>query len=273
MEIKPVLKWVGGKRQLLPELTKRMPTTYKTYCEAFIGGGALLFAIQPKTAIINDFNSELINVYQTIKKHPQALINYLKKTENTSEFFYDLRSADRDGRIDKMSDVERAGRILYLNKTCYNGLYRVNRSGQANSPFGSYKNPLLCPEDTIRAISKYFNDNDVQILNGDFADATTTLTEGDFCYFDPPYDPVSETASYTGYTSNGFDIASQIRLKELCDDLNNRGVRFMLSNSATDFIKDLYADYYIDIVGAKRAINSKGNKRGEVNEVIVRNYE
>ena len=166
--------------------------------------------------------------------------------------------------------MERAARTIYLNKTCYNGLYRVNNSGQFNAPFGRYANPKICDEPNLRAVSQYLSSHDVTFFNGDYA--AVEANEGDFVYFDPPYDPVNPTSNFTGYQSGGFGRADQIRLKETCDALNARGVKFLLSNSATDFIKELYADYRVEIVGATRAVNSVASKRGKVDEVLVRNY-
>ena len=174
---------------------------------------------------------------------------------------------------EKLSNIEKASRIVYLNKTCFNGLFRVNKSGEFNSPFGKYKNPNIVDEVTLRAVSKYFNKADIKILNSDFEQSLKGIRRGSFVYLDPPYDPVSSSANFTGYDKGGFNRDEQIRLKKLCDKLDKKGVKFLLSNSATDFIKDLYKDYNIKVVKAKRAINSNGNARGEVDEVLVRNYE
>lgn len=273
MEIKPVVKWVGGKRQLLPQLLQRMPENYGTYCEPFIGGGALLFAVQPKRAIINDYNAELVNLYTVIKNDCEALISDLRKHKNEADYYYEMRALDRDfEKWQSLSDVERASRFVFLNKTCFNGLYRVNSQGFVNTPFGRYKNPTICPEDDLRGISEYFTKSKVKILCGDYRKAVKKLKSGDFVYFDPPYDPISPTASYTGYTENGFTKQNQIELAETCKALDEKGVFFMLSNSATDFIKEQYQGFNIDIVKAKRAINCKGDGRAPVEEVIVRNY-
>lgn len=181
---------------------------------------------------------------------------------------------DRDkNRFSKLSDVEKASRLIYLNKTCFNGLFRVNSQGQFNVPFGRYKNPNIVNEFVLRAVSHYLNNNEVKILNGDFADAVSSAKKGDFVYFDSPYDPVSETASFTGYTLGGFNKDEQIRLRDLFVDLDKRGCKVLLSNSATDFIKDLYKDYHIEIVSATRNINSIATKRGKIDEVLVMNYE
>ncbi|MFR7995028.1 MAG: DNA adenine methylase [Clostridium sp.] len=270
----PVLKWVGGKRQLMSEIEKVLPKTYTTYYEPFIGGGAVLFELQPNKAVINDVNGELINLYNVIKDDVELLIEDLKKHENTPEYFYSIRELDRKkDKYENLSNVEKASRIVYLNKTCFNGLFRVNKAGEFNSPFGKYKNPNIVDEVTLKAVSKYFNKADIKILNGDFEASLKGIRKGAFVYLDPPYDPVSNSANFTGYDKGGFNRDEQIRLKKLCDKLDKKGVKFLLSNSATDFIKDLYKDYNIKIVKAKRAINSNGNARGEVDEVLVRNYE
>lgn len=272
--VAPVVKWVGGKRQLLKDITQYIPQAYSTYYEPFLGGGAVLFDLQPAKAVVNDINEELINVYETIRDDVEGLIADLEKHKNEAEYFYMIREKDRDReKYNQLSKVERASRIIYLNKTCYNGLFRVNRHGEFNTPFGRYKNPNIVNKDTLRAVSEYFNKANITFRCGDFEDAVKGVRKGSFVYFDPPYDPVSESANFTGYDKGGFNRDEQIRLKKLCDKLNERGVKFLLSNSATDFILDLYKDYDIKIVQAKRAINSKGDKRGEVNEVLVKNYE
>lgn len=277
--VMPVVKWVGGKRQLIDEIKSRIPKTFKTYYEPFFGGGAVLFALQPKKAVINDLNDSLIKTYKVIKDNSDELIASLSLHENTSDYFYEIRNEDLyPETFNLKSDVEVASRLIYLNKTCFNGLFRVNSSGHFNTPFGNYKNPNIVNEPVIRAVSKYFNDNEITILNGDFAIACQEAQKGDFVYLDPPYDPVSDTASFTGYNAGGFGSEEQIRLRDLCVELDKRGVKFLLSNSATKFIIDLYkskefkSKITIDIVKAKRSINSNGNKRGEVDEVLIRNY-
>lgn len=271
--IVPVVKWVGGKRQLLDEIIPILPKRMTVYCEPFLGGGAVLFSVQPKNAIINDLNSDLMLVYEMIRDDVESLITELEKHENTSEYFYKLRDLDRDkANYQNMSKIEKASRIIYLNKTCYNGLFRVNASGEFNSPFGYYKNPSIVNAPVLRAVSRYFVANNIQIFSEDFEATLQRVPKGGFVYLDPPYDPISDTASFTGYNSGGFDKEAQIRLKRCCDTLSQRGVKFLLSNSATNFIKDLYRDYVITIVRAKRAINSDATKRGAIEEVLIRNY-
>ncbi len=271
--IAPFLKWVGGKRQLMPIIREHLPSKFNTYYEPFIGGGAVLFEIQPKKAVINDFNQELINTYKIIKSNPIELIQDLKLHLNESDYFYNIRALDRQEGFENLSSLKKASRILYLNKTCYNGLYRVNNSGEFNSPFGKYKNPNIVNEITIKAVSKFLNENDITIINGDFEKAVEKAKKGDFVYFDPPYDPVSKSSNFTGYVQGGFNMFDQIRLRELCDKLNEKRVRFLLSNASTSFILDQYSKYNISKVKANRSINSNASKRGEVDEVLIKNYE
>lgn len=271
--VSPILKWVGGKRQLLPEIRKYLPKHYSSYYEPFVGGGAVLFDIQPKKAIINDSNSELINFYEVVRDDVDSLIKDLSKHKNESEYFYEVRALDRDEKYSKLTKIERASRMLFLNKTCYNGLFRVNQAGQFNSPFGRYKNPNIINEITLRAVSKYFNEANVEFRNLDFEESLKGIRKGSFVYFDPPYYPISDSSNFTGYTQNGFNENQQIRLKKMCDKLDKKGVKFLLSNSAAKFIYELYDDYKIEVVKAKRSINSNGKSRGAVDEVLVRNYE
>jgi len=269
----PFLKWVGGKRQLINSLVPLLPEKIAAYCEPFVGGGALLFRIQPQTAYINDINSELIRVYKVIKDDVEALIDALQEFRNDSDYYYEVRDWDRDIiGYSALSDIKKAARIIYLNKTCYNGLFRVNGAGAFNTPFGNYRNPNIVNSPTLRAVSSYLNAAAVSLTSLDYADALKSLPAETFVYMDPPYDPISDTSSFTGYAKSGFSREDQIRLRECCDDLDRRRFKFMLSNSATDFIRELYADYNITVVQAKRAINSDASKRGEIDEVVVRNY-
>ena len=278
--VRPFLKWAGGKRQLLPEIVKYVPklTRKHTYYEPFIGGGALLFELQPPKAVINDSNKELINCYQVIEDSLDELMEELRKDKysNSETSYYEMRDLDRSTKkYASLSEVEKAARIIYLNKTCYNGLFRVNSQGQFNVPFGRYKNPNFLDDAVLIAVNKYLNSNDITLLNQDFAEAVKDANTGDFVYLDPPYDPVSQTASFTGYDVNGFNREEQERLKEEFDALHKKGCKVMLSNSCTDFIMDLYKDYQDTIikVRATRSINSNALKRGRVDEVLVLNYE
>ena len=275
-DLKPFTKWVGGKRQLLPELIELLPSSFGGYYEPFIGGGALFFELAPKQAVINDNNKELVLAYQVIKTDVELLIDELKKhrDNNSKEYYLDLRSADRDGRIYQMTDVERAGRILYMLRVNFNGLYRVNSKNQFNVPYGRYKNPKIVDEDNLRNISEYLNDNDIAILNGDFETATQNAKQGDLVYFDPPYVPLSPTESFTGYTADGFGYDEQVRLRDLFVELTERGVYVILSNSSADLVYDLYKPFAKTIfeVGATRMINSNAKKRGKVNELLIANF-
>jgi DNA adenine methylase len=271
--LRPFLKWAGGKRQLLPELRRYLPRQLRRYFEPFLGGGAVLFHLQPKWAVVNDINEELINTYRVIQNNVEGLVAALSQHLNEREYYYRLRDLDRSERFSELTDVERAARIIYLNKTCYNGLFRVNSQGQFNVPFGDYKNPKIVDEVVLRAVSYYLNSNDITFLQVDFEEALREAGKGDFVYLDPPYDPVSNTASFTGYNLDGFGRDEQIRLKAVVDDLTRRHCRVLLSNSATDFITDLYRDYTVVVTGATRVINSDATRRGKVDEVLVLNYE
>lgn len=273
--IKPFVKWAGGKRQLLAELTQYIPKDYNKgrYFEVFLGGGALLFHLLPKNAVVGDYNDELINVYKTIKENPDELIQTLKEFKNESKFFYDIRDWDRSSSYATLAPINKAARIIYLNKTCYNGLFRVNSHGQFNAPFGNYKSPNIINEPTIRAISSYFNTSNIEFLAGDFEKSLTTIKKNDFVYLDPPYDSNSDPASFTGYTLVGFNRREQERLKNTCDKISKIGAKFLLSNSDTNFIKELYKDYDIKVVQANRSINSIGSDRGAINELLIKNYD
>jgi DNA adenine methylase len=274
--ISPILKWVGGKRQLLKDINEFIPKQIKTYVEPFVGGGAVFFDLQPNNAIINDYNEELINVYRVVKEDPEKLLIILEEHHklNSEDYFYKIRAMDRNDNYKDMSNIEKAARIIYLNKTCYNGLFRVNQAGQFNTPYGKYKNPNIINRPTILAMSKYFNEmKSLKIVSGDYADTLKDLNKGSFVYFDPPYLPISSSSSFTGYTDQGFGYDEQVRLKIECDKLNKNGIKFMLSNSDHPLIRDLYKEYSIITVKANRLINSNANKRGEINEVLVINYE
>lgn len=252
--VAPFLKWVGGKRQLMPSIVEHLPKNIQTYTyvEPFIGGGAVLLHIQPKNAIINDFNEELINVYEVVKNNLEELIENLKIHKNNADYFYQLRGLDRTERFQNLTPVQRASRIIYLNKTCFNGLYRVNNAGEFNAPFGRYKNPNIVNEPTLKAVNKYLNSNNVILKSGDYAEILTDANENSFVYLDPPYHPISENSNFTGYVQGGWNIFDQIRLREFCDQLNERGIKFLLSNSSAQLIKDQYENYTITTVKANR---------------------
>lgn len=272
--VQPFVKWVGGKRQLLTAIRPLLPSSIKRYYEPCLGGGAVFFDMQPPVAVVNDFNSELINCYLVVRDSPEELISACLAHPNTSEHFYQVREMDRNPKFALLSPVERAARLLYLNKTCFNGLFRVNSQGQFNVPFGSYKNPTIVEPAVIKSVSRYLNAADIDFRTGDFTKAVSDAEQDDFVYFDPPYDPVSDTSSFTGYNLDGFDRDEQTRLKEVCDNLTQRGVKVLLSNSDTPFIRELYSgkDYTIQTVQARRNVNSDPARRGKVDEVFVLNY-
>ena len=272
--VAPILKWVGGKRQLLETFKPLFLKKITSYCEPFLGGGAVFFHLQPKTAFVNDINEDLILVYKIIRDNVEDLIIELSNYQNNAEFFYKIRDLDRNKeKYLILSEIERAARIIFLNKTCYNGLYRVNNSGEFNTPFGNYKNPNIINAPVLRAVSKYLNDAEITLTSLDYAEILSNIPKNTFVYLDPPYDPISTTSNFTGYSKGGFTREDQIRLRECCDNLDGKGIKFMLSNSATDFILEQYSKYNIKIIQAKRFINSVGSGRGNVDEVVIRNYE
>jgi DNA adenine methylase len=277
--IKPYLKWAGGKRQLLSEIKKHLPKNIQnyTYYEPFIGAGAVFFELQPKKAIINDFNAQLILTYTAIKENVGELIALLKKhkDKNDEEYFYEIRNLDRNTiKFNKLTKVEKAARLIFLNKTCFNGLYRVNSQGLFNVPYGKYKNPAICEEIVLRQISKYLNTYEIDILNGDFEQAVTTAGENSFVYFDPPYHSPDKT-NFTGYQADGFDEQEQERLRNVMVKMTQRGSKCLLSNSDTEYIRKIYDYDFFEIISvqAKRHINSDSAGRGSVNEVLIKNWK
>lgn len=272
--VKPILKWAGGKRQLLDEIDQRMPKKISYYVEPFIGGGAVLFDKQPQHGRINDCNEELINVYRVVRDNPDELIKELvihedKNSEMGSEWFYYVRGLDRESKFGELSNVEKAARIIYLNKTCFNGLFRVNSAGQINVPYGRYKHPNIVNEVGIKALHKYFNETDVDMRQGDFAECLKDLPKEAFVYLDPPYTPITATSAFTRYTQDGFGYDEQIRLRDECIKLREQGIHFLQSNSNCEEIRELYKDFKIETVAAKRYINSHGDRRGAVKEVLI----
>lgn len=267
---KPFLKWVGGKSQLLPEISKRIPLNYDRYFEPFLGGGAVFFYLQPKQACLVDINEELIDVYRVVRDKVEELISDLKHHIYDKEYYYKLRNVDRESKYSTWSDVQKASRFIYLNRTCYNGLYRVNSKNQFNTPFGRYTNPTILDEANLRACSAVLRN--VELRVGDFRIIESSLKIKDFVYFDPPYIPLTKTANFTGYSRNGFDENLQRSLCDFCHRLNDRGIQFMLSNSSAPLVLELYKSFNIEYVLASRAINSQANKRGQIPEAIVTNY-
>ena len=266
----PIVKWVGGKRQLMFELLKNMPANYNRYFEPFIGGGALFFELQPEIAYISDMNEELINLYSVVRDDVDGLIEDLEKHEVSKEYFLNIRNIDRTEMISKLSNIERASRFIYLNRTCFNGLYRVNSQGQFNVPFGNYSNPRIIDENNLKNCSELLKNTEIKVA--DFSEILTKVQKGDFVYFDPPYVPLNDTSSFTSYTKAGFDIDMQFKLRDVCDELDSMGVKFMLSNSDTKLVNELYSNYEIKKVFATRAVNANADGRGKITEVLVRNY-
>ncbi len=275
IKAKPFVKWAGGKRQILNELRKYVPENYNCYYEPFIGGGALFFDLAPKNAVINDCNSELMNVYKVMcddekySKMCNLLNNY--EVKNNEEFYYELRNKDRNReKYDKLNDYTKAARTIYLNKACFNGLYRVNSKGEFNVPYNKKTNVNTYDKENLLVVHMYLVMNNIKILNTDFEEALKSASEGDFVYIDPPYDQIN--SSFTSYTEEGFGKDEQRRLADVFKDLDKRGVKVMLSNHNTALINELYKDYNIHVIQAKRNINSNGKKRGKVEEVIITNY-
>jgi len=277
--IKPYLKWAGGKRQLLPEIMKYLPKNINDYIyyEPFVGAGAVFFELQPKKAVINDSNGQLILTYNVIKKNVEDLILLLQKHQkkNIKEYFYKTRNLDRDPvKFNRLTDTEKAARLIFLNKTCFNGLYRVNSQGLFNVPYGRYKNPIICEDIVLRQISDYLNTNEIIILNNDFERAVLMANKKSFVYFDPPYHSQDKN-NFTGYQANGFNENEQERLCNVIKKMTNRGVKCLLSNSDTEYIRKLYNHDIFDIISvqAKRIINSDSAGRGTVNEVLIKNWK
>lgn len=275
-KLKPFTKWTGGKRQLLDVLNENIPTDFNTYFEPFIGGGALLFDLLPKKAVINDLNSDLMLAYTAIKEDLDQLIDFLSihAANNSKEYYYDIRLTDRDGRYEEMSDTEKAARLIYMLRVNFNGLYRVNSKGEFNTPYGRYKNPKIVDSELLLSINEYLNTNEILILNTSFENAVKDATKGDFIYFDPPYVPLTETSNFTSYTANGFGYEEQVLLRDTFVELDKKGCYVMLSNSSADIVYDLYKDYWETTieVSANRMINSNAEKRGSVKELLIKNY-
>jgi DNA adenine methylase len=283
---KPFLKWAGGKRALIPQITCLIPKFEGTYFEPFVGAGAILFSQSlqaPKT--INDFNSELINVYATIQKDVEKLIDELQAFENTKECFLKVRARDREENFQTSSSVERAARFIFLNKTCFNGLYRVNSRGQFNVPYGQQKNPEIIGATNIRLVSNFLNGRDhlgkicgepVKLMSGDYQSVLALAKPSDFIYLDPPYDPISRTSSFVSYGKNGFNREEQIRLRDQANILTNSKIPLLISNSSTEFIREIYGETgYFDIqeVAVKRMIGAKKQSRGNVSELLISNFK
>jgi DNA adenine methylase len=270
MKAAPFLKWAGGKSQLLSQFREFFPATCTRYYEPFLGGGAVFFFLAPRLAVLSDSNAELINVYQVVKENVEELIAILQRDysgKNNERDYYRIRDeVDLSG----LSPTERAARIIYFNKTCFNGLYRVNRSGKFNVPFGNYRNPKICDAAGLQSASAALQGAQLDV--SDFQDAVSQAQQGDLVYFDPPYAPLSPTSNFTSYTKEDFGETEQTRLAQVYRDLAKRDVRVMLSNSAKAQIIELYDGFRIEFVKANRAINANGNGRGPIDEILVMNF-
>ncbi|CAN5146088.1 DNA adenine methylase [soil metagenome] len=266
----PFLKWAGGKSQLLSTFDKFYPKTFNRYFEPFLGGGAVFFSLAARNhglkAVISDCNDELINCYVMLRDQPDAVIEELREHRNDIHYFYKIRELISE----ELDDAERAARMIFLNKTCFNGLYRVNRKGQFNVPFGRYKNPKLVDVQNIHAVSRVLSN--AQIVCQPFEKVVSKARQNDFVYLDPPYHPLSSTSNFTGYTKGAFNFGDQERLAEVFKSLSQKGCHVMQSNSDIAAIRELYSGFRIETVQAHRAINCNGEKRGRINELLILNY-
>ena len=272
---KPFVKWAGGKRQIIAKLKSFIPVDYNTYYEPFVGGDALLFELSPERAVINDYNHELMNVYKILcdeeKFKQMCKVLNAHETNHNEEYYYEIRNKDRNKKsFNRLADYTKAARTIYLNKACFNGLYRVNSKNEFNVPFGKKTKVNTYEGSNLITVSNYLTMNNVTILSVDFEESVKDAKKGDFIYFDPPYD--SDTSSFTNYTENGFGKEEQKRLARVYKELCERGCYVMLSNHNTKLINELYEDFNIHVIEAKRNINANGKKRGKVEEVIITNY-
>lgn len=276
LKAKPFVKWAGGKRSIIDKLTKLLPEKYNTYYEPFVGGGALLYELQPKKAVINDYNSELMNVYSCIKDENKfanmCLILNKHEMNHSEEYYYEIRDLDKNKtKFNKLADYKRAARTIYLNKACFNGLYRVNSKNEFNVPFGKKTKVNTYDGPNLGIIHCLLNFNDIKILSTDFEESVKNAKKGDFIYFDPPYD--SDTSTFNNYTENGFGKEQQRRLAKVFKDLDERGCYVMLSNYNTSLIKELYKGYNFNYITVSRNIGASASNRGKVQEVIITNYK
>lgn len=276
MSLNPIVKWAGGKRQILEKIKESMPKEFNTYYEPFVGGGAVLLDLLPATAVINDVNQELISIYKCLqdKELFSLMVTELKEHEkkHNEAYFYEIRNLDRELRFELQPLWKRAARTIYLNKSCFNGLYRVNAKGYFNVPSAKKEKIKTFDEKNLNAVHEYFLNQSVTILNGDFVEACRTAKAGDFVYFDPPYDNWEDKESFTSYSKFDFNKEDQKRLADCFKDLTKRGVKCLLSNHNTKFIQELYSEFNIRVIPAKRMINSKATGRGFVEEVLISNY-
>jgi DNA adenine methylase len=260
---KPFIKWVGGKRQLLPSIFKHVPEHFGAFHEPFLGGGAVFFRLRPKRAVLSDSNVRLMRTYQGIKDDVESVIKLLKRCRYEREFYARMRAK----KIDVCSDVEVAAWFIYLNRTGFNGLYRVNRLNEFNVPFGRYVKPTICDADNLRACAQLLSHADLRVEG--FEAVLERAQRNDFVYFDPPYVPLSRTSSFTSYTIHGFDLKGQAQLRDVAAKLKRRGVHVLLSNSASPIVRELYAEFEMEEVDATRMVNSRGAGRGKIAELLV----
>lgn len=272
--MKPFVKWAGGKRQLLDRLQERLPDKFNCYYEPFVGGGALFLSLAPRKAVINDVNIQLINVYKQLKRDPEPLITWIKRFDSIpcdKEYYYRMREHYNEKIKNQELDAECAALTIWINKHCFNGLYRVNSKGLFNVPYNNKKSGVSMDEENLRNIGTYLQSNDIDIRVGDFEDVCKDISSGDFVYFDSPYIPASKTASFTDYTKDGFDYEDHVRLSQVYKALSRKGVNALLSNHNVDLVYELYSEFNIEPISVKRAINSDASKRiGK--EVIIKNY-
>lgn len=263
------MKWAGGKGGLLKKLEPFFPDEFDTYFEPFVGGGAVFFHLKPPRAVINDLNRELMDVYENVKNDVEALMAALDKQQkyvDDKEYFYKMRGKNPN----RMKPINQAARTIFLNKTCFNGIYRVNAKGVFNVPFGDMNNPTLCERENLLECSKVLKNT--EIISGDYKALLPRIMKGDFVYLDPPYVPLSETAHFTSYTRGGFGEEEQKELKEFCDKLDSRGVQFLLNNSDTELVRDLYSSFKIVVIEARRSLAASGDSRKPAREMVVTNY-
>lgn len=273
IKAKPFVKWVWGKRQLINQIEKLFPKEFNNYHEPFLWWWAVFFNLQKKQSFLSDVNEELINVYQTIKENPKELIKFLETLVYSKEFYEQIRAWDRvENWQNNYTKIQRAWRFIYLNRTCFNWLYRVNSKGQFNVPIWSYKNPDFVQEENILNTSKLLNKTKAEIKLQSFENVLDKSTSWDFVYFDPPYDVLNQTSNFTSYNESWFGRDMQVKLRDVFVELNKKWVKVMLSNHNTDFIREIYAWFRFEIVKAKRNVNSKASWRGEVEEILVINY-
>ena len=273
IQAKPFIKWVWGKRQLIGQFQELFPKQFNDYHEPFLGWGAVFFNLQKKQSFLSDLNEELINLYRVVQNKPNELISFLESEIISKERFLEIRSWDREeGYLEKYSSIQRAWRFVYMNRTCFNGLYRVNSKWQFNVPFGKYNNPDIVQRENILAASKLLNETGAIIKHQSFEKVLDVANTWDFVYLDPPYDVLSDTANFTSYIKEDCGQNLQYKLAEVCKQLDSKDVKFMMSNHDTPLIRELYKDFTIHIVKARRNVNSKGSGRGKVDEVVVVNY-